>query len=301
MYLNVDRNQTYATTAGKPFDMARRSLVFVHGAGMEQSVWALQSRYFAYHGFNVFALNLPAHGRYAEHKSKESSGTGFKVAPKHLDKNWISAKLSLSAKPAYSQGPLLTSITEIADWLVKFFDAAGIKKANLVGHSMGALAAIECAARHPTRVETLSLLGVAPKMAVHPALLEAAKNDDKLAYELVTAWGHGPSGHFGGNRAPGLWMMGNAVQVMARSETQVLYNDLMACDAYEDGLEAAARVTCPTLVIAGQADRMSPAKAASKLAGAMPDATLVVLPDCGHMMMTEKPDETLDALIEHIA
>lgn len=274
MHLEVERQRTYATTAGKPFDGAQRSLVFVHGAGMDQSVWALQARYFAYHGFNVFALNLPAHG--------PGGANG-------------------AAHAALSQGPLLTSIDEIADWLPSFFDAAGIERANLVGHSMGALATLACAARHPGRVESLSLLGAAPKMPVHPALLEAAKNDDSLAHELVSSWGHGPAGHFGGHRAPGLWMMGNALQVLARAAPQVLYNDLMACNAYEAGLEAAAAVTCPALVIAGRADRMTPAKAAAKLVEAMPNARLVVLPDCGHMMMVEQPDATLDALIAHIA
>ena len=81
----------------------------------------------------------------------------------------------------------------------------------------------------------------------------------------------------------------------------MLYNDLLACDVYEGGLEAAAQVSCPALVVAGRADRMSPAKAAAKLAAAMPDASFVVLPDCGHMMMVEKPDATLDALIEHFS
>ena len=271
MYLDVEGHRTYATTANKPFDAAQRALVFVHGAGMDQSVWALQSRYFAYHGFNVFALNLPAHGR-----SADSAG-----------------------EPPYSEGPQCGSIAEIADWLPKFFDAAGIERAYLVGHSMGSLAVLDCAARHPERVERIALLGVAPKMPVHPALLEAAKNDDSLANDLVTAWGHGPAGHFGGHRAPGLWMMGNALQVLAGSASQVLYTDLMACNAYEAGLESAAKLRCPTLIVAGQADRMTPAKAAAKLAAAIADARLVVLPDCGHMMMVEKPDATLDALIEH--
>lgn len=276
MHLEVERRRIYATSAGRPFNAGQRSVVFVHGAGMDQSAWALQSRYFAYHGFNALAVNLPGHGPAAGQAGSPSGDL------------------------PQSDGPPLGSIVDIADWLPTFFDAAGIEKANLVGHSMGALAAMECAARHPERVETLSLLGVAPKMPVHPALLEAAKNDDELAYELVTAWGHGPTGHVGGNRAPGLWMMGNALQVLARSASQVLYTGLSACDLYEQGLESAAQVTCPTLVIAGQADRMTPAKAAAKLAAAIPGARLVVLPDCGHMMMAERPDETLDALIAHI-
>ena len=268
MHLEVEQRRVYATNAEKPFDAGRRAVVFVHGAGMDQSAWALQSRYFAYHGFNAFAVTLPGHGP--------------------------------AASPLQSEGPPLATIGEIADWLPKLFDAAGIAQANLVGHSMGALAALECAARHPERVETLSLLGAAPKMPVHPALLEAAKNDEALAGELVTAWGHGPAGQVGGNRAPGLWMMGNALQVLGRSGSQVLYSGLKACDGYENGLEAAAQVRCPTLVLAGQADKMTPAKAAAKLAEAIPGAKLVVLPDCGHMMMAEKPDETLDALVERI-
>ena len=276
MHLEVEQRRVYATNAEKPFDASQRAVVFVHGAGMDQSAWALQLRYFAYHGFNALAVTLPAHGPAAGQKSASADS------------------------PLQSDGPPLATIGEIADWLPKLFDAAGVEKANLVGHSMGALAALECAARHPERVETLSLLGAAPKMPVHPALLEAAKNDDALAGELVTAWGHGPAGQVGGNRAPGLWMKGNALQVLGRSGSQVLFTGLKACDDYADGLESAARVRCPTLVLAGQADRMTPAKAAAKLAEAIPEAALVVLPDCGHMMMAEKPDETLDALIAHI-
>lgn len=276
MDLEVEQRRVYATTSGKPLDGARRAVVFVHGAGMDQSAWALQSRYFAYHGFNALAITLPGHGPAAGRKG----GSG--------------------GSPPQSEGTPPATIGEIADWLPKLFDAAGIEKANLVGHSMGALAVLECAARHPERVETLALLGAAPKMPVHPALLEAAQNDDALADELVTAWGHGPAGQVGGNRAPGLWMMGNALQVLGRSGSQVLYTGLKACDSYAEGLDSAAQVRCPTLVLAGQADRMTPAKAAAKLAAAIPEAKLVVLPACGHMMMAEKPDETLDALIEHI-
>jgi pimeloyl-ACP methyl ester carboxylesterase len=71
----------------------------------------------------------------------------------------------------------------------------------------------------------------------------------------------------------------------------------MACNSFEGALSAAARVACPTLVIAGSEDRMTPAKAGAALAEALPGAELTILPGAGHMMMVEQPDETLDALI----
>ena len=267
MDLTVRDRRVYLTTSGLALDTALPFIVFIHGAGMEQSAWALQARFFAYHDFNALAPNLPGHGPC-------TNGGG----------------------PAHSDGPALASVAEIADWLPDLLDAAGAETAVLVGHSMGALAALDCAARHPGRVAKLALLGAAAKMPVHPGLLEAAEKGERLAHELVAAWGHGPSGHYGGSRAPGLWMMGNALRILDRAPKGVLHTDLVACNAYETGLESAAKVTCPTLVLAGHADRMAPPKASAALAEAIPDAELVVLPGSGHMMMAEKPDSTLDAL-----
>ena len=51
------------------------------------------------------------------------------------------------------------------------------------------------------------------------------------------------------------------------------------------------------LVLLGAEDRMAPAEAGRKMAEAIPGATLTVIAGCGHMMMLEKPDQTLDALM----
>lgn len=63
MILEIDGRAAYAYTGGKPFDAARPAVVFIHGAEHDHSVWALQTRYFAHHGFAVLALDLPGHGR----------------------------------------------------------------------------------------------------------------------------------------------------------------------------------------------------------------------------------------------
>jgi pimeloyl-ACP methyl ester carboxylesterase len=243
---------------GKGFDQARQTILFVHGAGMDHSVWPLQARHFAYRGSNALAVDLPGHGR--------------------------------------SGGELLGSIAAIADWLATLVEALRGPPVHLVGHSMGALIGLELAARQRQTIERLALLGAAPKMPVHPALLEAAARPEPLAPELICDWGFGPAGHFGGHKAPGSWMLGHALRLLAQSRGPRLHTDLAACNEYQDGPAAAAKVRCPTLVIAGAADRMTSARQAASLAATIKGAQLVVLPGCGHMMMVEQPDATLDAL-----
>ena len=121
MEFSVDDKSVFAATGGRPFDPALPSIVFVHGAAMDHTVWALQTRYFAHHGRNVLAIDLPGHGR--------------------------------------SAGPALADIGAMADWVIRALDALGIETAKLVGHSMGSLVVLEAAARHPKRVTGLALLG----------------------------------------------------------------------------------------------------------------------------------------------
>ncbi|MFO1397884.1 MAG: alpha/beta hydrolase [Burkholderiales bacterium] len=258
MRFTVAGHETYAYTGSRTLVSTQPTVLFVHGAGNDHSVWALQSRYFAHHGANVLAVDLPGHGR--------------------------------------SQGPALTTVEAIADWLVQVQDAAGIAQASLVGHSLGALAALACAATHPQRVTKIALLGPAVPMPVSDALLAAAKADDHVAFELINGWSHSTARQLGGNRVPGLWMTGAAMRLMERTPPGVLYADLAACHAYADGLAAAGRVRCPALLILGQRDIMAPPRATLALQEALAQKKVVTLPGSGHAMMAEQPDAVLDAL-----
>jgi pimeloyl-ACP methyl ester carboxylesterase len=259
MEFTVDDRVVYAYTGTRPLVPEQNTVVFIHGAAMDHSVWVLQSRYFAFHGRNVLAVDLPGHGR--------------------------------------SAGPALASIGAMADWLVALLDAAGVKTAALVGHSMGSLVALEAAARYPERVQALALLGCAFPMAVAKPLLETAQADDPAAIEMIVAWGHGPAAQLGGNRAPGLWMTGGGRRLLEKALPGVLYNDLKACNDYQDGLASAAQVRCPTLLVLGKRDLMTPPRAVQGLLDVMKNARLVLLENCGHMLFYEQPDETLDALL----
>ena len=258
MRLDVQGREVYAYTGTRPQVETQPTIVFAHGAANDHGVWALQSRYFAHHGFNVLAVDLPGHGR--------------------------------------SGGDPLPSIEAIADWLAALLDAASVERAAIVGHSMGALATLECAARHPARVDRIALLGIAVPMEVSDDLIDAARRNDHAAYELINGWSFSARKTLGGNAVPGLWMTGNSMRLLERNRPGTLAIDLGACRAYANGLVAAAVVRCPALVITGLRDIMAPPGNARAARAALTGARAVDLPDAGHALMAEEPDAVLDAL-----
>lgn len=259
MELQVQGRRAYCYTGGKPFDAALPAVVFVHGAEHDHSVWVLQSRYLAHHGYSVLALDLPGHGR--------------------------------------SDGPALASVEAIADWIPALLDAAGVHQAALVGHSMGSLAALDCAARHPERISRIALIGSAFPMRVSPELLEATRNDEPRAQDMVNIWSHSSYAHYPSNPGPGFWVIGENTRLMQRQKPGVMHVDFAACNAYAAGLERAAQVKCPALFILGKRDVMTPARSGRELAKAISGAHVVEVAGSGHALMAEKPDDVLDALI----
>jgi len=258
MKLTVDSRTVFATTGGTDFDAAKPTIVFLHGAGFDRTAWRLQTRWFAHHGRSVLAVDFPAHG--------------------------------------WSDGPALESIGAMADWTARLIEAAGLKQAALVGHSMGALVALDCAARHGDKVRALGLCGVASEMPVHPEMLESAKANTLKVQELMTFWGMGNALHKGGMVSPGLWLRRESLAVLAGNKPDVIHTDLAACNAYKDAPARAAAVKCPTVLVLADGDLMTPAAKARPLAAAIAGSKTVVIPNSGHTMMVERPDETLEAL-----
>ena len=263
MHLTVDSKKIYAYTANHAFDAGKPTVVFIHGAANDHSVWSLQSRYYAYHGWNAFAVDLPGHGK--------------------------------------SAGTALCTIGELAAWITRFLDAAGAGTAALVGHSMGSLVALETASRHPQRVRKLGMVGTSVPIQVSEPLLNASRANDHLAYEMINVYAHSNPAQIGGNRVPGMWMMGSAMRLMERSGDGVLHADFSACNDYVSGLEAAQNVKCPALLILGKKDLMTPMKVARDVISKLADVKVVALDGAGHSLMAEKPDDVLDNLIAFLA
>lgn len=262
MKLCVDGRAVFATTGGAHFDPAQPTVIFLHGAGFDRTAWRLQTRWFAHHGRSVLAVDFPGHG--------------------------------------WSQGPALTSIGALADWTAALIDESGVKQAALVGHSMGALVALDCAARHGEKVRALGLCGVASEMPVHPDMLESAKANTLKVQELMTFWGLGNALHKGGMVSPGLWLRRESLAVLAGNAPDVIHTDLAACNAYKDAPARAAMVKCPTVLVLGDGDLMTPAAKAKSLAAAIAGSKTVVISNSGHFMMVERPDETLEALKPYV-
>jgi pimeloyl-ACP methyl ester carboxylesterase len=172
-----------------------------------------------------------------------------------------------------------------------------IPKAAIVGHSMGALAALEFAARYPAQAERIALIAVGYPMKVAEPFLEAARKNDYAAFDMHTIWGHAAQVPLGGNPNPGMWMYGDTLARLERLAPGVLYNDLKASNDYAAGLESAAKVQCPALFILGRRDVMTPPKHAAALSEALKGSKSVIVAPSGHSLMAEAPDAVLDALI----
>jgi pimeloyl-ACP methyl ester carboxylesterase len=259
MDLVVRGHKAYAYTGGKPFDSTLPCVLFIHGAEHDHSVWILQSRYLAHHGYGVLAVDLPAHGR--------------------------------------SAGPPLAGVEAIADWIPAMLDAANVAQAALVGHSMGALVALDSAARHPGRVSRIALVGAAFPMRVSADLLAATRDDEPLAQDMVNIWSHSAYAHYPSNPGPGFWVIGENLRLMQRQKPGVMHVDFKACNDYAAGAERAAQVACPALFVLGRRDVMTPARSGRELAKAVKGARVVEVGASGHALMAEKPDEVLEALV----
>lgn len=267
MIVSVNGAAAYCYTGGRAFEAAMPTVVFLHGAQNDHSVWSLQSRYFAHHGFSVLAVDLPGHGR--------------------------------------SGGAALGSVESMADWLLALLTAAGAAPGALViGHSMGSLVGLEAAAKAPQCIGALAMVGTAYPMRVSDALLDAARDAEQSAIDMVNVWSHSTLVHKPSCPGPGFSVMdGNRrlMQKIARQPREagapnVFLTDFRACNAYANGEAAARALTCPTLLLLGANDQMTPPKATALLRGAIAHHRLQQIADCGHALMSEQPDAVLEAL-----
>ena len=258
MKLLVDGVDAYCYTGARAPDPSRPAVVLLHGAGMDHTVWTLVSRHFIRHGRTVITPDLPAHGR--------------------------------------SAGAALGAIPDMADWVIRLLDAIGIPRAVFMGHSMGSLVALDAASRHPGRARGLTMVGTAVPMPVSEALLAAARANDHTAFEMLTQFGYSRRHAFGGNSNPGVWMTGATLRLFERSRPGSLHADLAACNAYTAGLERAAAVGCPSLLVLGAEDRLTPVKATAGLRAALSGCETRILSGAGHTLMVESPNVLLDAL-----
>lgn len=263
MRIQVQGADIYAYTGGKAFDAAKPTAIFIHGVLCDHSVWALQSRYMANHGWNVLAIDLPGHCK--------------------------------------SGGAAPQSVEEAAAFIGQLMDAVGAAKAALIGHSWGSLIAMEAAATLKDRISHLVLVGTAFPMKVAPALLESALATPEKAIAMVNTFSRAtlspPNG--AGSWVFGAGMALGRRVLASNSSVNLLHAGFTACDSYAGGEAAMAQISAPVLFVLGEQDQMTPPKAAKGLIAAAQAAgksvKVQMIPN-GHNQMTESPDPTLFAI-----
>lgn len=259
MYVEVNGKQAFFATGSGSIDAQQPTVVFIHGAGMDHTIWVLPSRHFARHKYSVIAVDLPGHGK--------------------------------------SAGDPLPSIEANADWISALLTALDIQQAAIVGHSMGSLVALTMAANHPHQTRNLVLLGTSLPMQVTDQLLLAARDNSHDAIDMANTWSHSRFGQMGGNDNPGMWMTGSGQRLLERAGRDVFFTDLNGCNEFTNGLNLAEKISCPTLVIIGSEDVMTTPANAHKVAATIEGSQTLILEKCGHSMLSEQPDGVLDALI----
>ena len=258
MKFEVNGSRVYASTGGREPKAGQEWLIFLHGAGSSHLVWNQQTRALAYDDYNILALDFPGHN--------------------------------------LSGGEALPDIEAQAAWVVTVMDQLNIAKATFIGHSQGGLVSLMLWQNAQERVEKIVFVATAAAIPVNEMLISTAETKEPMAKASMTAWAHGPDAHSFENSVPGFSNIGLGLRTMDLNPVGSLPTDLKACNSFEGGLEVAAGVTCPTMCVLAAKDRMTPLKFGMKLAEALPNNTLHVVPDSGHTIPTERPIE-LNAML----
>jgi pimeloyl-ACP methyl ester carboxylesterase len=181
------------------------------------------------------------------------------------------------------------SIDRYADAVATWLAELGVKSATIVGHSMGGAIAQSLALNHSNLVESLVLVATGAQLPVNLDLLEKVSKPGTTpaALDMIIKWS------FSKETSPKLRQ--TARRQMDTIRPTVIYGDFIACSRFDTSLEL-GRIQAPTLVLCGEADKMTPLRFSKQLEENIPDARLVTIPDAGHMVMLEQPEAIAAAI-----
>jgi pimeloyl-ACP methyl ester carboxylesterase len=191
--------------------------------------------------------------------------------------------------PGMAQQSIPGYVAAMGNWM----DQIGLEKAVFAGHSMGSAIALSMALEHPRRVQGLMLLGSGARLRVHPDILMGIADQANFnsAVKIIVEWSFSP-------HAP-VRLVELARQRMVEIKSSILLGDMVACDGF-DVTDRLSEIDCPTLVICGEEDRMTPKRYAQFLVDHIKGSRLEIIPGCGHMVMLERPVEVKDRMLKFL-
>ncbi len=130
-----------------------KNLIFIHGSGGNGAIWAYQSKYFSPH-HNVFAIDLPGHGRNKEH--------------------------------------FTTTVPEYANYINSLIQEKCLALPIIVGHSLGGAIALRVALDKPSTIGGLVLVGTGARLRVLPALFDLLRTDFDRALAMISEYAFSP-------------------------------------------------------------------------------------------------------------
>ena len=168
----------------------------------------------------------------------------------------------------------------------------------LVGHSMGGMLAMHAALLAPERVAALGLLATSARPDTEAlitlrtgaiAMFEAGRVEEVLRANVMFA--------FHPRHGAGSPVTDRYLADMRRSGAAALVRQNRAVMARRDLRPDLHSIPCPTLLMCGEADQITPPEHTREIAAGLPAAKVIWLKDCGHMLTLEQPEEVARQLL----
>lgn len=198
-------------------------------------------------------------------------------------------------------------------WLRGFLDTVGVRRAAIVGHSMGGGLALSLSLCDPDRVDRLILISGFPQDVLNRIQSPYLKLFARLGSGLLFSLGYRLLGRrafrkFIGGLVRDRRLVTPAVIERAYhlrkdyGKARPLWSSLRhVADWENDYAPRLGSVRCPVQIIWGQQDRFIPCSAGQELHQAIPRSRLAVIPDAGHLPMWERPDEVNRLILDFLA
>lgn len=178
-----------------------------------------------------------------------------------------------------SAPPGLRSVAHYAEAVEAFIKELDLENPIVVGHSLGSAIALAVAHRAHVPVRGLALLGAGARMPVGEVLLAGSLASLTAAADFIVAYG------LAGEQPEARQAIHAELLAVGATTT---YGDFLACNRFDIRPQLPA-ISTPTLAIAGESDRLTPARFARALASDLPHGRLVMLENAGHFAMLDQP------------